>query len=164
MWRNVRSMAEIATFFSPTDRTHLACFILPSSVAGSAGPISKPTDSRYPRIRPLFASEASACDSDRYPQGRDTRRVAWRGAKRRVERGPKASPTCHQHVNIALPRALSPRDRRSFSKPERVDETIVLQCFECKPNVHHGTPARSTNRGASRQGTARLMRIAVRSL
>src|SRR5215813_3483267 len=25
---------------------------------------------------PLFASEASVCDSDRYPKGRDTRRVA----------------------------------------------------------------------------------------
>src|SRR6185312_6462095 len=33
----------------PTDRPHLAAFILPSSVAGSQGPTSKPTDSRYSR-------------------------------------------------------------------------------------------------------------------
>jgi len=69
---------------------------------------------------PLFASEASVCDSDRYPEGRDTRRVARWGAKRRVERGPKASPVCHQHVNIALLRELLPRERGSCRSNPKV--------------------------------------------
>ena len=39
MWCNVGSMVEIAILFLPTDRTHLACFILPSSVARPQRPI-----------------------------------------------------------------------------------------------------------------------------
>jgi hypothetical protein len=46
MTRNVRSMAEIATLFSPTDRTHLARFILPSSVARLLRPIPELQASR----------------------------------------------------------------------------------------------------------------------
>lgn len=30
MFRNVRNPVEIATILHPTDRMHLACFILPS--------------------------------------------------------------------------------------------------------------------------------------
>lgn len=36
------------------------------------------------RSPPLFASEASVCDSDRYPEGRDTR-VGWLGEERSNE-------------------------------------------------------------------------------
>jgi hypothetical protein len=72
---------------------------------------------------------------------------------------------CHQHVNITLLGETLPRERGSFSsKPESLSVMIVLQRFECKPNVRHGAPARSTNSGASRQGTARLVRTAVSSL
>jgi hypothetical protein len=71
---------------------------------------------------------------------------------------------CHQHVSVALLRELLPRERESFSsKPESLCVMIVLQRFECNPNVRHGAPARSTNRGAARQGSARLMGTAVRS-
>src|SRR6185437_16885447 len=54
--RNVRSMFEFADISRPTDRPHLAAFILPSSIAGSEGPTPKPTDTRYSR---RFATKCS---------------------------------------------------------------------------------------------------------
>ena len=39
--RNVRSVLEISSIFQPTDRPHLAAFILPSSVAGPQQPFSE---------------------------------------------------------------------------------------------------------------------------
>ena len=62
-------------------------------------------------------------------------------------------------------RELLPCERGSFSsKPESPNVMIVLLRFECKPNVRHGALARSTNRGASRQGSVNLLRGAVCSL
>src|SRR6185437_13520367 len=49
-------MLEFADISQPTDRPHLAAFILPSSFAGAEGPISEPTDSRYSR---RFATKCS---------------------------------------------------------------------------------------------------------
>jgi hypothetical protein len=62
----------------------------------------------------------------------------------------RAEGIAHQRVNTVLLREVLLRERGSFSsKPERLSVMIVLQRFECKPNVRRGACPRSTNRAAS---------------